>query len=146
MIPEPDKALQIIMGTLTMDVAPNMRDDYRQANVNLLGFVALLIAEEFDRAADVRVSENRELRTLFADAASVVADPDLRTRLAAAAGTVDAGVRVTVLTAANSELRRLLIELHASVEKQGTPAAAEIAVAIWGFLRRSTERRAIGIG
>lgn len=146
MIPEPSQALQIIMGTLMMEIAPNMRDDYRQANVNLLGFVAMLIATEYDRAADVRLTENRELRVLFERAASVVDDPNLRERLSAAAAGADPDLRVSQLTAANNDLRRLLIELHAAVEAQAVPAAVEIAREVWAFLRRASERRAIQIG
>jgi hypothetical protein len=50
------------------------------------------------------------------------------------------------LTAANNELRRVLIDLHAAVEEQGTAQAAAIAGVIWTFLHESTERRAIQIG
>lgn len=146
MIPEPNHALQIIMGTLMMDVAPNMRDEYRQANVNLLAFAAMLIATEYDRAADVRVNENREMRELFARAAGVLEDAELRGRLATAASGSDPDLRVSQLTAANNELRRLLIELHAAVEEQGTRESALMAHEIWGFLRRASERRAIQIG
>ena len=64
MIPEPDSALHTIMGTLMMEVAPNMGDDYRRANVNLLGAAAALIAAEFDRAAAVRVWENNAMRAI----------------------------------------------------------------------------------
>jgi hypothetical protein len=127
MIPEPSHALQIMMGTLATEIAPNMRDTYHQANVNLLGFAALLIAQELERAADVRFSENREMRILFARAAEVVDDTALSLRLRTACGGSDPNLRVSELTATNNELRRLLIELHAVVEEQETTEAAEIA-------------------
>jgi hypothetical protein len=145
-IPEPNQALQIIMGTLMMDVAPNMRDDYRQANVNLMAFAMMLVAQEYDRAAEVRVTENREMRALFTRAAEVVEDVDLRARLTDAAGESDGDLRISRLTATNNELRGLLIELHAAIEERKTPRALELARAIWSFLRSTTERRAIQIG
>jgi len=146
LIPEPNHALQIIMGTLMTEVAPNMRDEYRQANVNLLAFVSMLIAVEFDRAAEVRFSENREMRELFGRAAEVVEDSNLRERLTAAAGGSDPDLHVTRLTAANNDLQRLLVELHATVEEQTGPGAEEIRREVWAFLRRSAERRALQIG
>lgn len=146
MIPEPTQALHIIMGTLMMEIAPNMRDDYRQANVNLLAFAMMVIAQEYDRAAAVRVEENREMRRLFGHAAKSVADAQLRSRLTAAAAGSDDDLRISQLTAANGELRKLLIELHAAVEEDGAPDGAELARSIWSLLRSAADKRAIQIG
>jgi len=129
-----------------MEVAPNMGDDYRRANVNLLGAAAALIAAEFDRAAAVRVWENNAMRAIFGRAAGLPADPALRGRLADAAAGADTDLRVSQLTAANTELRRVLIDLHAMVEELDAPEAVEINKAIWAFLRESAQRRAIQIG
>ncbi len=143
MIPEPNQALQVMMGTLAMEIAVSMGDDYRQANVNLLAFAAMLIAQEYDRAAEVRSVENCEMRALFGRAAGAVHDVELRARLTAAAGGSDPDLRVSQLTATNNELRRLLIELHAAVEEH---EAAGVARWVWAFLRRAAERRAIQLG
>jgi hypothetical protein len=146
MIPEPNQALQVMMGTLAMEIAVSMGDDYRQANVNLLAFAAMLIAQEYDRAAEVRVTENREMRELFERAAGFVEDPDLRVRLARAAKESDASLRISELTATNNELRKLLIELHAAVETKQDTSNIALSRAIWRFLLDATAKRAIQIG
>jgi hypothetical protein len=146
MTPEAGAALQIMMGTLMMEVAPNMRDDYRRANVNLLAVAAAFIAQEIDRAVEVRVWENAEMRAIFARAGALVANGALRDRLEAAAATLDTSLRVSQLTAANNDLRRLLIELQAGLEELQASPAAEVNRAVWAFLRESAQRRAIQIG
>ena len=134
------------MGTLMMDIAPNMRDEYRQSSVNLLAFAAMVIATELDRGAHVRVAENREMRAIF-DAAEVsVDDAELKERLRTAAQGRDDDLLVSALTATNNELRRLLIELHFTLEKQVSPQAEQLIRQIWRFLRDAAERRAIQIG
>lgn len=146
MIPDPAAALQGIMGTLMMDIAPNMRDEYRQSSVSLLAFAAMVIATDLDRAAQVRVAENREMRAIF-DAAEVsVDDATLKERLRTAAQGRDDDLLVSALTATNNELRRLLIELHITLEKQVSPQAERLIRQIWRFLRDAAERRAIQIG
>ena len=146
MIPEPDHALKTIAGTLMMTVAPNVGDPYHQANASLLAIVALFIAREYERAAEIHTTENREMRALFARGAATVTDEDLRRRLTAAAQSVDPSLRLSELTAANHTLRRRLIELHAAVEEQGTAAAVELEGAIWRFLCAAAERRTINFG
>jgi hypothetical protein len=83
---------------------------------------------------------------IFARAAGLPSDPVLRARVADAAAGADNDLRVSLLTAANTELRRVLIELHAMVEESNAREAVEINQAIWAFLRESTQRRAINIG
>lgn len=143
MIPPADAALRAMMGTLMMDIAPQLPDDYRKASANILAFALMVVSIELDRAADVAVCDNREMRALFETGAGVVESQVLREQLQDAARSSEADLRVTTLTAATNDLRRLLIELHAALEQQDTGPARDLCAAIWRFLQRSADRRAI---
>lgn len=143
MIPAPDQALRGMMATLTMEIAPCLPDEYRKATASLMAFALMVIAVEVDRAADIAACDNRQMRQLFAAAAPVVCDVLLRRRLEEAARAAEPDLRLSTLTAANHELRRLLIELHAEVEEQEDPAARELCGRIWLHLQQSARRRAI---
>jgi hypothetical protein len=126
-----------------MQIAPAVGVDYLQRNTALAAIMLQVVAEEWNRAAARRVEENSAMRELFADARAVVADQPLAQRLAEEAAGADADLRISALDAANTRLRKLLIELHAHVETLGTAEAQRIEAAIWAELKRSTERRQI---
>jgi hypothetical protein len=145
MKPDVPVALQKLGGLLLLEVAPAVGVEYLQRNTGLAAIMLQVVAEEFERAAARRVEENAALRALFRDAAPVVADAALRGRLEQAAAGTDTDLRVSALEAANAALRGLLVELHAHVEPLAAPDARRVDDAIWAELRRSTERRAIGV-
>jgi hypothetical protein len=101
-----------------------------------------LVANEYERGADLRVGENAEIRTLFAELAPVIANPNLKARLETAAKEHDASLRISKLNEANYALRRLLTELHAHVESTGVRDAER---RIWSLLRRVAERRLVSL-
>ena len=145
MKPDVPVALQKLGGLLLLEVAPAVGVEYLQRNTGLAAIMLQVVAEEFERAAARRVEENAALRALFRDAAPVVADAALRGRLEQAAAGTDTDLRVSALEAANAALRGLLVALHAHVEPLAAPDARRVDDAIWAELRRSTERRAIGV-
>jgi hypothetical protein len=103
------------------------------------------IAEEWDRGAARRVEENASLRSLFAEASSVVRDSGLRARLEQAAAGSDPDLSLRALARANEALRALLIELHSTLESEPGPEAGRLVDRIWSELRASTERRRLSI-
>lgn len=143
MSPDVDAALRTIMMTLVTEIGPQVSGDYPKASVNMLAAAALFMAEEYDRAADVRAWENASMRQLFAAQAATVVDADLSERLRAASLSRDESLRVSALRATNVELKRLLIELQATLE--ATPGAAARAAQgeILAFLRAGAERKAL---
>lgn len=145
MKPEIERVLEVCAVALMGDVAPHVAPAYRQASVFGTALLLTSIREELDRIADRRVEENRALRELFASAASVVADPDLRSRLAEAAAAGEPGFRISALEARNARLRQLLIELHAHVETLASPEARRIESEIWRELAASTVRRRLSL-
>jgi hypothetical protein len=143
MKPEVDVVLRSMMTKLLLEVAPAVGDAYVRSNVEAMGALLAAAAEEFDRAAEVRVAENRSMREILRAAAKHVPEGDLRSRLAVAAEEREASLRITDLNAANDRLRALLIEIQTLVEGSDEEWARRIDRAIWDELRASARRRAI---
>jgi hypothetical protein len=139
--PGVDKVLEVLAGSLMIEVAPHVSPAYRQSSVGVSAILLTMIREEWDRAAARRAEENAALRALFRDAAPVVADTELRHRLSDASASSDPSLRISELERANDALRALLIDLHAHVETLGSADAKRIDDAIWKELSASTERR-----
>jgi hypothetical protein len=143
MKPEVDVVLRSMMTKLLLEVAPAVGDAYVRSNVEAMGALLAAAAEEFDRAAEVRVAENRSMREILRAATKHVPEGDLRSRLAVAAEEREASLRITDLNAANDRLRALLIEIQTLVEGSDEEWARRIDRAIWDELRASARRRAI---
>jgi hypothetical protein len=121
MKPTPELVLNLSFAKVAMEMGPALPAGYGQGSATLTGVLLLMVAQEFDRAADIRVKENRAMRSLFAHAAES-ADGDLAKRLRAAADGRDGDLSVAVLDRVSGELKTLLIELHAQAERAGDVA------------------------
>ena len=82
----------------------------------LIGVQLLLVSQEFNRAAAVRVAENDAMRELFAAYRGKV-DPSLSGELRQAADSKDADILISTLEASNAALKKLLIRLQEAAEK-----------------------------
>ena len=116
---------------------------FAAGTVGLLGMVLSLSAKEYDRAADIRVAENKDIRALFGELAGGVRDATLQVRLETAAVGQDASLRISVLNEGNYALRRLLTELQIDTEARGDKVAQKN---IWDVLRALAARRAVPLG
>ncbi len=143
MKPEVDVVLGGFMGTLLTDVAPQLGGEYSLGSVGLIAMTIGMAAREFDRAADIRIAENREMRALFAEAATLVEDSGLKARLSEAAASSDTSFRVSALNAANDALAALLIDLQAAVEETRAGWAGAFEAKIWDYLVAAAERRKV---
>jgi hypothetical protein len=141
MRPGVDVYLEELGRALAQDFAPKLPTAFEQSALARHAVLLGAVVEEFDRAAARRIEENQALRALFADAAGIIPDPDLRTRLRAASATGEPSFTVHDLDAGNAGLRRLLVELHEQVEQLAGEPAAALEAAICRELVRSTERR-----
>ena len=139
MRPPVDQALRTLAGTLLTPSTDGA--DYAQASAEMIGVLLLFAAVEAERAAEVRETENRAIRALFAEASRRMPEADLRRRLAEESRSSDASRLVTDLDAANDRLKRLLIELHEQVER--SPNLADLDRAIWKLYRLFAEGRAL---
>jgi len=137
MKPEVDQILNLSAMQMLGTLAPLLPQGYATGSASLLAFMMMLSAQEYDRAADIRVAENADMRALFAALAPKV-HGDLRQNLEAAAATEDASLKISALDAGNAELRKLLAELHEAVEEDATANTR-----IWTVLRAMADRRVL---
>jgi hypothetical protein len=129
-------------GTLGGQIMPELRTPFGQQTAGLSATLAVLLAQEFDRAASRLVEENIATSAILGDAQPLVTSTDLHERIASALSqppTTD--FRVSSLQARNDDLRKLLIEVHAGVESLPGDDARAMNERIWDELRESTRRR-----
>jgi hypothetical protein len=137
------RLLQTMGGSLMAGSTLSPHEDYQQKTALVLGVLLMIAGEEGDRLVDRLVEENAALRALFARAGAVVPDAALGARLNEAAAGSDPSLRVSSLQPENHRLRALLIDLHARVEADPSPAARALEEEIWRELVRSNERRSL---
>ncbi|HEY4125719.1 MAG TPA: hypothetical protein VGM36_13960 [Rhizomicrobium sp.] len=138
MKPEIDQILNLSAMKIIGEFAPAMAAQYEQGMAQVVAGLMLMSAQEYDRAADIRVAENQDMRVLFAELASQISDAGLRGELEAAAETREGSLRISALNAANETLRRLLIRLHAQFDDMGADASR-----IWSVLKTMAARRTV---
>lgn len=143
MAPDVDAALRTIMMTLLTEIGPQIGGDYPKASVQMIAVASLFMADEYDRAAELRVWENDAMRRLLRDHADKVVDRDLQQRLRDAAQGQDESLRISALRAGNAELKRRLIELQAALEEISGAAARDALRDIVAFLREAAGRRTL---
>jgi hypothetical protein len=143
MNPEGDLILRLSMQRLATTIAPLVGQSFAQSQIGLVGFMLTLVAQEYERGADIRVSENGDIRALLGELASAIDDKDLRARAEATAKEKDASLRISALNTSNYALRRLLIEVQAHLETEPGARAAEQK--IWALLRKIAGARLVSL-
>lgn len=138
MKPEIDQILGLSAGQLLAGVVPLLPTGYAQGTASLIAFMLMFAAQEYERGADIRATENSEMRALFGSLAPQVRDVNLKAGLESAAATSDSSLKISALDASNYELRRLLIALHIHMEQQKNEVAEK---QIWRVLRAMADRR-----
>jgi len=116
---------------------------FAAGTVGLIGMVLSLAAKEYDRGADIRFTENGDMRALFGALAPEVGDAALKAKLEAAAAGQDASLRISDLNAGNYALRRLLTEVQIYAEDHGAHDAER---RIWAVLKAMAARRLVPLG
>jgi hypothetical protein len=139
MVPSIAQVLNGIARTLLMDVLPQTAHAYVAQTLQLDAMLAMMCAQEFDRAAARLADENAALLALFSDAEAIVTDDTLRAELRAAGTAAPSGLLVSQLQDRNRTLRGLLVRVHEHVES--LPDASALHERIWAELRESTRRR-----
>ncbi|MBS0470171.1 MAG: hypothetical protein JSR60_03795 [Proteobacteria bacterium] len=131
-------SLQRLLGGITEHGAA-----FAQGQAGLIGMMMTLSANEYERGADIRATENAEIRALFAELAPGVRDAALKSELDAAAKSRDPSLRISDLNAGNYALRRLLTRLQIYAEEHGAETAQQ---RIWAVLKALAARRLVSLG
>jgi hypothetical protein len=140
MIPQVQIVLSGIARSALMDFGAAATTRYAGFTAEIMSALLMMIGQEHDRAAARLQEENEALVSLFHGAAPSLEDKSLQAECMATSAAA-ASLHVGDLRQRNTELRQLLIRLHARVEDEGGPAAREIEANIWAELVASTRRR-----
>ena len=116
---------------------------FAQGQLGLVGMMLSMSAKEYDRGADLRFTENNDMRALFAELAPPVTDRTLKDELLKASASKDPSLRISDLNDANYALRRLLTRLQIYSEEHGV---ADAQRRIWVVLKAMAERRLVTLG
>jgi len=142
MSPEVPTILQLslarLMGGITEHGAA-----FAQGQMGLIGMMMTLSAKEYERGADIRHTENEDMRALFGELAGGVKDAALKAKLVDAAKSKDESLRISVLNEKNYALRRLLTEAQVYAEDNGAKDAEK---RIWAVLKAMAARRLVTLG
>lgn len=141
MRPDPGRVLQGIAVNLLTNVMQEIRTPFGQQTVGIAGSLAMMAGEEFDRAADRLVTENRIVRALLAEGLALVNGQTAPAVNAALTTPAAPDFRVSSLLAENDRLREGLIALQAALEQHHAPEARALDERIWAELIESTRRR-----
>jgi hypothetical protein len=141
MKPEVDQILNLSAGQLLAATVPLLPNSYSQGSTSVLAFMMMFSAQEYERAAEIRVRENADMRALFEELSPLVADANLKLELESSARTKDESLLISVLDRNNAELRELLIQLQTYLEDQNSDAARAGVKRIWDVLKKAAERR-----
>lgn len=141
MVPSVALVMNGLARTMLMDLLPQSTHAYGSQTLQLGAALAMMCAQEFERAAARLTEENQALSALFGDAAGVVGDAELQEALSAAASARSSSLLISALHEHNRSLRALLVRLHAYVETQDGDAARALEKRIWAELFESTRRR-----
>jgi hypothetical protein len=138
MKPETDQILMLSGLKLVSDFAPQIPTQYGQGMAQVVAALMFMSAQEYDRAADIRASENVDMRAMFKLLAPQIADAELRRDLETAAAAREESLRISALNASNEHLRKVLIRLHAHLDETGGDAKP-----VWDVLKAMAARRTL---
>jgi len=141
MKPEPQRVLFTIAGALGA-VTAEVGSAFGQQTTGLSAALAMVLAQEWDRAASRLGEENVAITGLLERARIVVKDEVLHAKLNELVNRIPAtDLRVSALQLENDEIRRMLIEIHAEVDGADGTEEELLDRLIWDELRESTRRR-----
>jgi hypothetical protein len=138
MIPRPQQALGDLAMKLLVSVAPETQTPYAASTAGMIAMLMQCLAQDFDRAAEVRTQDIDELIALFESLRDVPPET-LTSRIKAFLQGSLTSLRIEHLNARHAQGMELLIELHAWAE---THRAEELDREIWSFLVRHADRHA----
>lgn len=145
MIPGASQAIGRLSTCVAQDLVPKAPEAYMATDLALLSGLLSLIGQDYERAADVLVSERQAIAGLLSQSRERMADPGLVARLDAAAAQEAKSLRVSDLADRGDAMLRALIDVHAAVEAAeaaGEAWAGPLNLAIWAFLETFAANRA----
>jgi len=139
MKPTPELVLNQSFAKVAMEMGPALPAGYGQGSATLTGELLLMVGQEFNRAAAVRLKENHAMRVLFGECAPKYSGA-LGGALKDAAAQGDPDITVAALDVSNAALKTTLIALQTAAE-----AAGDVALErrILGLLKEWADARMV---
>jgi hypothetical protein len=137
MIPRGSEAIRHLVTRIAQDLMPKATDAYTATDLGLFTALLGLVAQDYDRAAEVLVTEHAALLPILRQAAMHLDDDALKARIAEALTAPPTSLRISDLTARSDAALKVLIEVHAAVEDaqaHGAAWAPAVNDEIWRFL------------
>lgn len=141
MIPNGKSSLEHLAMKLMTSVAPQTTSTYTAANTGLIAMLLQCLAQDYDRAAEARLTDIDEIKALLAFVPAGV-DSDLAARIELFRAARPASFRVTDVTALHAEALSLLTRVHEHAENAQLKSLDE---QIWHFLERMADRHAFAV-
>ena len=142
MIPHTPTAIGGIVQRLLTSVMPELHTSYGITDVGLIATLLGMIAQDFERAAEARMQDIREMRDIFSDASDLLHDARISAHLDEARELPLHDLSIGNLDDAHALHSRLLIDVHARVEQLSSRAAEQVNLRIWEHLEKHAERHA----
>lgn len=145
MIPKGAEGVRHLATRAVTDLIPKAADAYMAADIGLMASLIDMVAQDYDRAVDVLIADQNDIREIFQTALASVEDTALTARMSAIISARAASFRVSDQTVQADAAMRVLIDLHAHVEDaepRGDPWAAPLNLRIWSFLDAHVARHA----
>lgn len=145
MIPRGGEGIRHLGIRIVADLIPKARDAYTTADLGLTTALLDMVAQDYDRAVEVLVSDQNNIREIFVAALGSIVDQALADRMLATLEARAVSYRVTDQSDQTDAAMRVLIDLHAHVEDaeaRGEAWAAPFNRRIWTFLDAHVARRA----
>lgn len=140
MIPNTPKAVTFLAQRLLSHVLPGQQTAFGAADVALLSMLLEMVGQDFERAAQTRLEDVREMRGIFAEARGLPLDEALVARMNDARACDLSDVRIARLDEVHALHGKALIELHARIQQLDTAEAARLDRLVWEHLERHAER------
>ena len=137
MIPKGSEAIRHLVTRIAMDLMPKATDAYTATDLGLFTALLGLVAQDYDRAAEVLVTEHAAILPLLRQAAAHLDDGALKARIADVSAAPETSLRISALSARSDAAMKVLIDVHAAVEEAGAHGAAwapALDSEIWRFL------------
>jgi len=145
MIPKGAEGIGHLATRLLTETMPKATDAYMAADLGMVAGLLGMVAQDYDRAAEVLMTDDAEIRALFDEAAGLPLGAKIKDRMAAALASRPAGFRISQLSEHMDTIMRVLIDLHAAVEDAAADGAAwagPFDAKIWTFLENHVARHA----
>ncbi len=149
MIPKGAEGIAHIATRIMADLIPKTTDSYTIADLAMTASLIDMIGQDYDRAADVLVGDDADMRPILRDGLDHVVEGVLKQRIVAALASRPASLRVQDLSAHADAMLKVLVDLHAAIEvaeRQGAAWASEVNLRMWTFLDGYVEKRAYRSG